>query len=147
MDGNGFGVWGREAANALTAVIIHPHEPMSQLLQSPALAAPHWLESAALPAAQAIGLPRLAGVVHITLIASLASFALQYTSHILSPKLFPKHYPKLKPKQDDWDLHVVSRTHPSALATPYPQPLTRHSLTVSRSDGPTHSSQPHLRSA
>lgn len=56
-----------------------------------------------------IGLPHLAEVIHITILTGLASFLLQHFSHYLSPKLFPNTYPKLKAKQHDWDLHIVSK--------------------------------------
>lgn len=84
---------------------------MAQLLSSPVLLAPEWLENLVTPVAQAVGLPKLAGVVHIAAAACAASFALQFVSHVVSPALFPRTYPKIRGKQDDWDLHVVGRLH------------------------------------
>lgn len=81
---------------------------MTHFLENPAFQGPPWLESALLGPLSAVGLPKLAGVAHITLAACLASFALQKASAVISPRLFPKTYPKIKAKQDDWDLHVVS---------------------------------------
>lgn len=112
---------------------------MAQLLNSPALAPPEWLENLAAPVAQAIGLPKLAGVVHIAAAACAASFALQFASHVVSPALFPKTYPKIRGKQDDWDLHVVSgRQQRCVLGVG-----VLISLTLCRSAGPTQSSQHH----
>lgn len=81
---------------------------MAGILEHPSLAAPAWLESLVDPLCTSIGFSRLASVLHIALIACAASFALQSFSHVVSPILFPKTYPKIRAKQDDWDLHVVS---------------------------------------
>lgn len=81
---------------------------MVHFLEDAAYAGPAWLEQALLPPLSAVGLPKLAGVAHITIAACAASFALQKVSSFLSPRLFPRTYPKIKAKQDDWDLHVVS---------------------------------------
>ena len=81
---------------------------MAHFLEDAAFAGPAWLEHALLPPLSAVGLPKLAGVAHITLAACLASFAVQRLSSVLSPRLFPRTYPKINAKQDDWDLHVVS---------------------------------------
>ncbi|KAL8286475.1 hypothetical protein RQP46_004492 [Phenoliferia psychrophenolica] len=87
------------------------------LLDSPLLDPPAWLESVATPIANAVGLPALAGVLHIAVFSCLLSFVVQYLSSVLSPKLFPKYYPTLKAKRDDWDLHVVGWVY-SLVATP-----------------------------
>lgn len=79
-----------------------------QLLESPSLAAPAWLESLVTPFCTSIGFNQLPGVLHIALFACAASFSLQFLSRVVCPVLFPQTYPKLKVKQDDWDLHVVS---------------------------------------
>lgn len=71
-------------------------------------AAPAWLESALIGPCEAIGLPHLAQVFHIAFLACAGSFLLQRLSHIISPLLFPKTYPKIVSKQHDWDLHIVS---------------------------------------
>lgn len=81
---------------------------MTRFLENAAFSGPAWLEQALLPPLSAVGLPKLAGVAHITLAACLASFALQKASAFLSPRLFPKTYPTIRAKRDDWDLHVVS---------------------------------------
>jgi len=88
---------------------------MAHFLRDPALEGPAWLEQALLGPLSAVGLPKLAGVAHITIIACAASFALQAISSFLSPLLFPKTYPKIKMKQDDWDLHVVCSNIPRRL--------------------------------
>ncbi|KAM0788522.1 hypothetical protein ACM66B_001650 [Microbotryomycetes sp. NB124-2] len=90
---------------------------MSTLLNSPALEGPVWLQQLALPLCTKLGLPKLAGVVHITIAACAASFALQKLSSVACPRLFPKYYPKVKAKQDDWDLHVVGWAY-ALVATP-----------------------------
>lgn len=79
----------------------------STALASPIFEAPLWLERALQGPTAAIGLPALASVAHIAIVSCAVSFLLQRLSHFLCPILFPKYYPTLKPKQHDWDLHVV----------------------------------------
>lgn len=110
------------------------------LLDSPRLEAPAWFESAATPFARAIGLPALAQVLHIAIFTCLVSFGLQYLSSVLSPKLFPKYYPTLKAKRDDWDLHIVRRSGSARRRDPTADPT--RSSPRDRSAGRTRSSQP-----
>ncbi|KAM0754991.1 hypothetical protein T439DRAFT_284475 [Meredithblackwellia eburnea MCA 4105] len=86
-------------------------------LASPALEAPVWFEKAGAPIFSAIKLPLAAQVAHIAVVSCALSFLIQTLSSILSPRLFPKYYPTLKHKRDDWDLHVVGWAY-SILATP-----------------------------
>ncbi|GAA5839054.1 hypothetical protein JCM3766R1_004567 [Sporobolomyces carnicolor] len=76
-------------------------------LSSPALVAPDWIRPYAQPFADTIGLPKLGPTLHLAIYSCAASFALQKLSSILSPIVASKHYPKIKRKQDDWDLHIV----------------------------------------
>lgn len=87
---------------------LHLPRAMAGFLEHPSLAAPAWFESLVEPLCTSIGFTRLASVLHIALVACAASFALQTVSHAVCPVLFPKTYPKIRAKQDDWDLHVVS---------------------------------------
>ncbi|ORY37830.1 TLC domain-domain-containing protein, partial [Leucosporidium creatinivorum] len=98
---------------------------MAGFLESPSLAAPAWLESLVDPFCTLIGFTKLASVLHIALIACAASFALQTVSHFICPKLFPKTYPKIRAKQDDWDLHVVGWAY-ALIATPLALDLILH---------------------
>ncbi|KAK4701617.1 hypothetical protein P7C70_g4614, partial [Phenoliferia sp. Uapishka_3] len=86
-------------------------------MDSPLLAAPDWFVEAATPICAAIGLPTFAPVVHLAFVSCFLSFSIQYISSFISPKLFPKYYPTLKAKRDDWDLHVVGWAY-SLVATP-----------------------------
>lgn len=92
-----------------------------RFLEDARLEGPAWLEPTLLPFFSSIGLPKLAGLAHISLASCVASFTLQWLSSVISPVLFPKTYPKLKAKANDWDLHVVSqaaRPHPARWAPP-----------------------------
>ena len=66
------------------------------------LVAPPSLVAFLLPYTTAIGLPHLAEVAHIAIFSCLVSIALQRISSIACPILFPKTYPKIKAKSDDW---------------------------------------------
>ncbi|SCV67662.1 BQ2448_5273 [Microbotryum intermedium] len=98
---------------------------MSRLLESASLQGPAWLEKGFAPLAHVIGVPKWAGVVHLTILSCAASFLLQRISHVLSPHLFPNTYPKIKRKQDDWDLHVVGWAF-AFIATPFAFDMIRH---------------------
>jgi hypothetical protein len=116
-----------------------PRHSVMVAFDSDVFAAPLWLSDALTGPAAAVGLPQFAQVAHITFLTCLASFTLQRISHTFCPKLFPKYYPTLKPKQDDWDLHVVSIPPQPT----YPLVCSPALYCSSRSDGPTPSSQPH----
>lgn len=71
---------------------------------------PDWLRNTVRPYALSVNLPSLPDHIHevifaFTLYLSIHSFV----SPWLSPKLFPRHYPKLNRRTKlNWDVHVVS---------------------------------------
>ncbi|SCZ93543.1 BZ3500_MvSof-1268-A1-R1_Chr6-3g08728 [Microbotryum saponariae] len=106
---------------------------MSRLLESASVQGPAGLEKAFQPVANALGVPKWAGLVHLSILSCAASFLLQRISHVLGPHLFPNTYPKIKRKQDDWDLHVYSKYTTfyvgwvfALIATPFAFDLIRH---------------------
>ncbi|BGP14243.1 hypothetical protein JCM10213_005866 [Rhodosporidiobolus nylandii] len=88
------------------------------VLSSPLLDPPQWTAALAPFLRSTLGFDALPEVVHLTVYACAASFAVQALSRVVSPRLFGRFYTSLRrTKQDDWDLHMVGWLF-SIVATP-----------------------------
>ncbi|GAA5982415.1 hypothetical protein JCM11641_006976 [Rhodosporidiobolus odoratus] len=76
-------------------------------ISSPLLDAPSWTAPLAPLLGDNLGFKALPEVVHLTVYAAVASFALQKLSSFVSPIIFGNFYPTERRKKDDWDLHMV----------------------------------------
>lgn len=98
-----------------TSIYNQPAMPLPALLtaswlSSPALDPPSWTAPLApLLGTPGLGFAALPPVVHLSIYACVASFALQWLSSVISPRVFGRHYPPESDqrKRDDWDLHMV----------------------------------------